>query len=116
MKSNGNVIANFTGKQTHQIVRQKDGCEVKTVRKVNCLRSEKPVYTVVPNVRSAEECQRIGEVQEYNDEAVYFLDSITVSNSLNVRYLRYGYIASKFHFHFLICTVNDLMPRRTCKV
>ncbi|KFD60802.1 hypothetical protein M514_27022 [Trichuris suis] len=87
LKSNGNVITDFTGKQTRQIVRQKDGCEVKTVRKVNCLRSEKPVYTVVPNVRSAEECQRIGEVQEYNDEAVYFLDSITVSNSLNVRYL-----------------------------
>uniref|UniRef100_A0A5S6QWR7 WAPL domain-containing protein n=1 Tax=Trichuris muris TaxID=70415 RepID=A0A5S6QWR7_TRIMR len=86
-KSNGTVVTDFRGLQTRKAVRKSDGCEIKTVSKVTCLRSEKPVYTVVPNVRSAEECQRIGEVQEYNDEAVYFLDSVTVSNSLDVRYL-----------------------------
>ncbi|KAG1696967.1 Wings apart-like [Nymphon striatum] len=66
-----------------------------SVTSVHCSRSQKPLYTVVRNVKQAHQCHESGETQEFNDDVDYLIDGLEKHNSTGTRCLSALSLATK---------------------
>ncbi|KRZ90378.1 DNA repair protein complementing XP-C cells -like protein, partial [Trichinella sp. T8] len=80
-------VSKFHGIRQRKTVKSVVCGEEISQNKTQCIRKEKPLYTVVRNVKQAHECHESGEAQEYNDDVVYLLGALSEENTSNMRCL-----------------------------
>ncbi|KRX19764.1 OTU domain-containing protein 5, partial [Trichinella nelsoni] len=80
-------VSKFHGIRQRKTVKSVVYGEEISQNKTQCIRKEKPLYTVVRNVKQAHECHESGEAQEYNDDVVYLLGALSEENTSNMRCL-----------------------------
>ncbi|KRY67893.1 OTU domain-containing protein 5-A, partial [Trichinella pseudospiralis] len=80
-------VSKFHGVRQRKTVKSLVFGEEISQNKTQCIRKEKPLYTVVRNVKQAHECHESGEAQEYNDDVVYLLGALSEENTSNMRCL-----------------------------